>query len=74
MSQSYPALREFLSHTDASYHADVPFDAARSALLAWYKSNRRRLPWRGDEPPYNGSTAGVNKAVAAARASASGAE
>ena len=30
-------------------------------------ANRRRLPWRGDPPPYNGSTAGF--AAAAARPS-----
>ena len=24
-------------------------------------ASRRRLPWRGDPPPYNGSTAGTNK-------------
>ena len=40
----------------------------RSALLAWYGQNRRRLPWRGDPPPYNGSTAGINSAAASAPA------
>ena len=24
----------------------------RCHLLAWYRANRRRLPWRGDAPPY----------------------
>ena len=39
-----------------------------SALLHWYAANRRRLPWRGDPPPYNGSTAGINGARPAAAA------
>ncbi len=29
----------------------------RRALLTWYDSNRRRLPWRGDAPPFTGSGA-----------------
>ena len=33
-----------------------------------YDANRRRLPWRGDPPPYNGSTAaGAGAAAAAAQ-------
>jgi hypothetical protein len=24
----------------------------RSSLLQWYDVHRRRLPWRGDPPPY----------------------
>ena len=24
----------------------------RTKLLAWYDKNRRKLPWRGDNPPY----------------------
>ena len=27
--------------------------------MTWYGSNRRKLPWRGDPPPYDGSTAGI---------------
>ncbi|EOD21193.1 A/G-specific adenine DNA glycosylase, mutY, partial [Emiliania huxleyi CCMP1516] len=41
---------------------ELPVAEARPALLEWYRATRRRLPWRGDAPPYNGSTAGVNKA------------
>merc|ERR1712161_95918 len=32
----------------------------RSALLEWYTKNRRKLPWRGDPPPFDGSTMGIN--------------
>ena len=42
----------------ASAHA-LPLDErveVRQSLLAWYRANRRRLPWRGDPPPYEGST------------------
>ena len=60
---AYPALTAFLSHETADYHLDgLPGAEARRALLLWYDANRRRLPWRGDAPPYNGSTAGINAA------------
>jgi len=59
---AFPSLTSFLEH-NADFHSDLPAEAVRSALLEWYASNRRRLPWRGDAPPYNGSTAGTNKAV-----------
>ena len=61
----YPALEGFLAHTDESYHRDMPTEDVRAALLDWYAANRRRLPWRGDAPPYNGSTAGTNSRAAA---------
>ena len=53
----YPSLTAFLNHRDASFHDDLPYDDIRGELLSWYEINRRRLPWRGDAPPYNGSTA-----------------
>ena len=57
----YPVLEAFLAHADESYHLDdFPAEEVRAALLDWYAVNRRRLPWRGDAPPYNGSTAGTN--------------
>jgi A/G-specific adenine glycosylase len=62
----YPALRAFLEHNSEEYHLEGPTDEMRSALLEWYGQNRRRLPWRGDPPPYNGSTAGINSAAASA--------
>jgi A/G-specific adenine glycosylase len=73
-AQDYPALASFLAHTDASYHlSDLPLEEARASLLTWYAANRRRLPWRGDSPPYNGSTAGTNKPGAAGASKAAAA-
>jgi len=66
----YPALRAWLEQSDESYHLDVPTEEVRASLIAWYETNRRRLPWRGDAPPYNGSTAGINSASAAASTAA----
>ena len=55
-------LDRFATHTSVEYHHLSPSDAAeiRQALLDWYRPNRRKLPWRGDPPPYDGSTAGIN--------------
>mmetsp|Transcript_15517 Transcript_15517/g.19926 ORF Transcript_15517/g.19926 Transcript_15517/m.19926 type:complete len:175 (-) Transcript_15517:575-1099(-) len=35
----------FLEHNDS-------LESFRIDLISWYRKNRRRLPWRGDEPPY----------------------
>ncbi|PFH34294.1 helix-hairpin-helix motif domain-containing protein [Besnoitia besnoiti] len=41
-----------------AYHKNLAFSSAedlcefRSALLSWFDSNRRKLPWRGDPPPF----------------------
>ena len=68
---SYPALRAFLAHSSEAYHLDnLPAEQVRTALIDWYDANRRRLPWRGDPPPYNGSTAGINAARPAATTAA----
>ncbi len=65
---AYPALTAFLEHSTEDYHLELPNEEIRSALLEWYEQNRRRLPWRGDPPPYNGSTAGINSATGRAAA------
>ena len=65
-ASSYPELRKFLAHADASYHlTDLPVEEIRSSLVEWYAQHRRHLPWRGDAPPYNGSTAGFAQRAAA---------
>ena len=65
-ASSYPELRKFLQHADASYHlTDLPVEDIRSSLVEWYAQHRRHLPWRGDAPPYNGSTAGFAQRAAA---------
>lgn len=55
-------LYKWASHDDASFHNFTQDEATniRNALLSWYRANRRSLPWRGDAPPFDGSTAGVN--------------
>jgi A/G-specific adenine glycosylase len=53
-------FRDWVSHSDRSFHEFDPETAAKiqKSLLSWYYDNRRKLPWRGDPPPYDGSTAG----------------
>lgn len=55
-------LFQWATHDDASFHDFDEDEAAliRQSLLTWYRANRRKLPWRGDPPPYDGSTAGTN--------------
>jgi A/G-specific adenine glycosylase len=59
-------LYKWACHDDASFHDFSPKQAfeIRESLLTWYRANRRKLPWRGDSPPYDGSTAGVNSGKA----------
>lgn len=52
----------------AYYHEFEPkeIEALRIALLGWYWKNRRKLPWRGDPPPYgNAEKAPAKKAKVA---------
>lgn len=65
----------------ARYH-ELPEEAAEEIaerLLRWFHAHRRRLPWRGDEPPYNSAitlppsrSSTVNDATPRARSSCSG--
>jgi hypothetical protein len=50
MTESSDLLWEFATHTDASFHDISPSLALemKSRLLHWYRSHRRKLPWRGD--------------------------
>ncbi len=54
-------LWKFATHASETYHDFLPEEAQaiRSALLMWYRANRRKLPWRGDVGPFDGSTAGI---------------
>jgi A/G-specific adenine glycosylase len=65
-STSSQLLQDWIDHDEASFHHFSPETAViiRNALLEWYKGNRRKLPWRGDPPPYDGSTAGINNGKA----------
>ncbi len=56
-------LEKWIQHSHHSYHLEnflSPPQAykIRIALVNWYRTNRRKLPWRGDEGPYDGSTVG----------------
>lgn len=55
-------LQEWTHHSHADYHNFSNQEATeiRSTLLHWYTANRRKLPWRGDPPPFDGSTSGIN--------------
>ena len=55
-------LWKWATHTDESYHDFDPEEAIqiKQALLQWYRTHRRKLPWRGDAGPFDGSTAGIN--------------
>lgn len=55
-------LWEWATHTNESYHNFDPKEAIqiKKALLQWYRTHRRKLPWRGDVGPFDGSTAGIN--------------
>ena len=52
-------MHDWMHHTDVSFHYFTPSEVQQiqSKLLQWYSRHRRRLPWRGDPPPWNGSTA-----------------
>ena len=54
-------LEDWVNHDSTNFHYFAPEEAAeiRETLLTWYGANRRKLPWRGDPPPYDGSTAGI---------------
>jgi len=47
----------FCKHEDDSFHDFSPKEVSfiRRELLKWYDANRRKLPWRGDPPPYHTS-------------------
>ncbi len=65
-------LEQWIQHDHHTYHLDhLSPDRAykiRTALVQWYRANRRKLPWRGDAGPYDGSTAGYGVAANASAA------
>ena len=62
LSDSLDMLGKWIEHDDHSYHLNflnpTQSNKIRIALVEWYRANRRKLPWRGDAGPYDGSTAG----------------
>ena len=66
-----PALCIELSHDDGHHRfSDSEIAGVRESLVEWYRVHRRRLPWRGDPPPY---AAGGGKAITAASSSSASA-
>ena len=56
-------LQKWIEHDDHFFHMDTFLStsqayAIRTSLVSWYRINRRKLPWRGDPGPYDGSTVG----------------
>ena len=60
--QQQQFLSNWITHESYEFHYFHPEEAVRirRALLDWYYEHRRKLPWRGDPPPYEGSTAAKN--------------
>ncbi len=58
MSKDVSDIEDLGGKHPASYHnlTEEEVLAVRTNLLRWYRANRRKLPWRGDPPPYTGST------------------
>lgn len=56
---------DWINHSDETFHHFSSKEASeiRQALLTWYRQHRRKLPWRGDAPPFDGSTAGIATAT-----------
>lgn len=56
-------LDAWRKHDSLDFHYFTPTEARRlrQALLAWYTVHRRKLPWRGDAPPWEGSTVDFGK-------------
>jgi A/G-specific adenine glycosylase len=48
-------LQSWVRHGSVDYHRFTHDEAGqiRKDLLRWYRKSRRKLPWRGDPPPWN---------------------
>jgi A/G-specific adenine glycosylase len=58
-SQDNLFFESWCKHDSTDFHAFSSTEEAaaiRAALLEWYRQHRRKLPWRGDPPPWQGST------------------
>ena len=47
-------IEDYVDHTTA-YHSfsEEELEAVSNAIVKWYRVHRRKLPWRGDTPPYS---------------------
>ena len=55
--------RDMQTEHSAAYHGltEHEIKRIRQLLLDWYDTNRRKLPWRGDAPPYGSVSCGNQK-------------
>lgn len=47
-------IEDYVDHT-TTYHSfsEEELEAVANAIVKWYRIHRRKLPWRGDAPPYS---------------------
>lgn len=47
-------IEDYLNHTE-DFHAftEEEIKEVTDRIVQWYQKNRRKLPWRGDQPPYS---------------------
>ena len=47
-------IEDYEDHTD-QFHSfsDKELTEISNNIVKWYQQNRRKLPWRGDQPPYS---------------------
>lgn len=47
-------LEDYVGHKD-TFHSftEEELTEIANAIVHWYQQNRRKLPWRGDQPPYS---------------------
>ncbi|KAL7566749.1 hypothetical protein ACA910_017797 [Epithemia clementina (nom. ined.)] len=62
-SSNAALFERWIRHDNLDFHKFSKEEATeiRSRLLSWYSENRRKLPWRGDPPPWVGSTVNFGK-------------
>ena len=47
-------IEDYIGHTsDFHSFSDEELTEIATAIVKWYQQNRRKLPWRGDQPPYS---------------------
>eukprot|EP01138_Halocafeteria_seosinensis_P013829 gb/GECG01014121.1/.p1 GENE.gb/GECG01014121.1/~~gb/GECG01014121.1/.p1 ORF type:complete len:564 (+),score=77.15 gb/GECG01014121.1/:1-1692(+) len=59
-TELYPAVVEHSSLLGDDTEAAKNREQFQQRLLEWYDACRRKLPWRGDPPPYDGSDQASN--------------
>lgn len=53
LSLQMQLINSFKHHTETFHdYSDAELKEISVLLCSWYDKNRRKLPWRGDQPPY----------------------